>query len=814
MQQKRTERILIVEDDPGVAELQQLRLERAGFLTDLAHTADQVRAHLLDHDVELIILDYRLPGNVNGLELHSQLKAAGHDVPVILVTGYGNEALAIQALRTGVRDFVSKSVEYLDYLPEAVGRVLNQVRTERQLVESENRFRSLLLSAPDAMIVSDKAGRIVFVNQMAEKMFGHAAADIVHRTVETLVPESHRAHHLDHRRRFLENPQVRTPGTRTRQMALRSNGNEFPIEIGLSLIEFGEGELILANICDVTEVCHLEIQMRDSNQVLEEIAAGFPLDQVLWTLTTSAERSHVGMRCSIMILDREQLRLKSSVAPSLPQAYMSAIDGTPVSESAGSCGAAAFLKRRVIVTDIATHPNWQGFRELAETHDLRACWSEPIVNSTGQVFGTFAMYYSEPREPSAAELEFISRAARLAAIALEQRWQADAIRLKEEQLRQSQKMEAVGALAGGIAHEFNNLLQVIRGYTEFVAEAIPEGHTARQDLAFVMDAAQRAMNLTRQLLYFGRRQALERTTVDPNQMIRDLLQLLRPLIGENIEVRLSCGQVRGAVHIDADQFQQALMNLCINSRDAMPQGGTLSITTLQVFLDQDFCDQYRHPTPGDNVQIAVTDTGTGMSAEVLARVFEPFFTTKEVGKGTGLGMSMVYGMVQQHAGSIQIESELQQGTTVRLYLPLVEAQPFLAVVDDDKFAQRGSQTILLAEDEPLVASYVDRVLQHAGYQTLLARDGVEAVTLFEAHASTIDLALLDVVMPKMNGREVCERLRQINPRLPIIFCTGYDPDSSQTGFVGQHDEQVITKPCTSQVLLSTIADTLAARTHD
>jgi len=355
---------------------------------------------------------------------------------------------------------------------------------------------------------------------------------------------------------------------------------------------------------------------------------------------------------------------------------------------------------------------------------------------------------------------------------------------------------------------------VIRGYTEFVSESIQTDHPARKDLGFVMDASQRAMNLTRQLLYFGRGQALERSTIDPNPMIRELLQLLRPLIGENIDVQSTYGHIRGAVHIDSDQFQQALMNLCINSRDAMPLGGTLSISTERLTLSKEFCETHRHPTPGETLLIAVTDTGVGMSQDVLVRVFEPFFTTKEVGKGTGLGMPMVYRMIQQHGGSVQVESELGRGTTVRLYLPLVEHQVLGAHSPALPHRPPGHQTILIAEDEPLVANYAERVLQQAGYRTLRAQDGIEAVNIFQRDPDKVALVLLDVVMPKLNGHQVCEQIRALKPDLPIVFCTGYDPESSLTGYVGHRSEILIAKPYSSQNLLTTIGEALDAVMED
>ena len=255
------------------------------------------------------------------------------------------------------------------------------------------------------------------------------------------------------------------------------------------------------------------------------------------------------------------------------------------------------------------------------------------------------------------------------------------------------------------------------------------------------------------------------------------------------------------------------MNLCINSRDAMPLGGKLSVSTEQVTLSPEFCETQRHPKPGDTVLISVADTGIGMSEDVLARIFEPFFTTKEVGKGTGLGMAMVYGMVQQHDGSIHVESELGRGTTVRLYLPLVEHKVPGAHPPAPHHTPRGNHTILIAEDEPLVATYAQRVLEQAGYRTLLARDGIEAVELFQRNADKIALVLLDVVMPKLNGHQVCEQIRKARSDLPIVFCTGYDPDSSLTGYVAQRSEILVTKPYSSQVLLTTVAEVLDAVTR-
>jgi PAS domain S-box-containing protein len=382
---------------------------------------------------------------------------------------------------------------------------------------------------------------------------------------------------------------------------------------------------------------------------------------------------------------------------------------------------------------------------------------------------------------------------------------------RDKQLRQSQKLEAIGLLAGGISHEFNNLLQAILGYTKLAIESLPNDAQPRRDLEQVKKAAERASTLTRQLLGFSRKQVFRPVPLDPRVVVRDLIKMLRPLIGEQIEVVKLPTDDAGTLSADPGQLQQMLLNLCINSRDAMPTGGRLVLKTERVELGEAYCKLYSLARPGAYVLFSVADTGCGMSAQVKDRLFEPFFTTKEVGRGTGLGLAMVYGVVEQHGGMINVYSEVGVGTTFKIYLPLTGVVPARLAQAAPIPVQGGGETILLAEDDAMVRELAARILKRAGYSLLIAADGREAIELFEANADRISLALLDAVMPMFTGREVHDRIRARKPGLPVVFCSGYDPDTGPLTFLKERGLRVVSKPFDPETLLSTLREVLDSR---
>ncbi len=378
----------------------------------------------------------------------------------------------------------------------------------------------------------------------------------------------------------------------------------------------------------------------------------------------------------------------------------------------------------------------------------------------------------------------------------------------EEQLRQAQKMEAVGQLAGGVAHDFNNLLQVILGYGEIAQDQLKGEPSVHEAIEEMLKAGNRAKTLVSQLLAFSRRQVLDMKDVNLNEAIGDMLKMLHRVIGEHINLNFSPGRALGTVQADPGQIGQILTNLCVNARDAMPSGGVITITTTNARIEAPFCETHAWARPGCFVLLSVTDTGCGIDAETLDRIFEPFFTTKAVGEGTGLGLSTVYGLVKQHEGFLNVDSAVGQGTTFNIYLPTVE-HPATACGDKTKKpVTGGAETILLAEDEEMVRQLTQTILERAGYTVLTACDGEEALKVFEAHADEIDLLLLDVIMPKLGGRVVYDRIREQHPGVRALFASGYSMSSVHNDFVLEEGLRLIQKPARRDALLSEVRKAL------
>jgi PAS domain S-box-containing protein len=378
----------------------------------------------------------------------------------------------------------------------------------------------------------------------------------------------------------------------------------------------------------------------------------------------------------------------------------------------------------------------------------------------------------------------------------------------EEQLRQSQKMEAVGRLAGGVAHDFNNLLSVILGYSEDILHELEPQHPLREDLQEIHKASTRASELTRQLLTFSRQQVLEPKVLDPNDIVRSLDRILARALGEKAELSLLLHPGLGRVRADRGSIEQVCMNLVVNARDAMPDGGRLTIETSNVELDESFVREHLGTEPGPYVLIAVSDTGVGMDRATRARVFEPFFTTKAPGKGTGLGLSTVFGIVQQSGGGIWVYSEPGQGTTFKVYLPRVDAELESARPSVAAAALRGSETVLLVEDEDQVRAVARRILERNGYQVLAPAGAEEALRLADEYPSQIDLLLTDVVMPRLSGAELSARLLQKRPGLRVLYVSGYTDGGIGAHGMLEEGAAFLQKPFTTESLARKVRSVL------
>jgi PAS domain S-box-containing protein len=383
-------------------------------------------------------------------------------------------------------------------------------------------------------------------------------------------------------------------------------------------------------------------------------------------------------------------------------------------------------------------------------------------------------------------------------------------RALEEQLRQSQKMEAVGRLAGGVAHDFNNLLTVIRGYSELMLSQLGPGQPLQAEIEEVRKAADRAALLTQQLLAFSRKQVLAPKILDLNAVITNMDRLMRRLLGEDVKLITKLDSNLGRTKADPGQIEQVIMNLAVNARDAMPEGGTVSIETSNVVLDE-FLSRDFAVTPGPYVMLGFSDTGHGMNAETRARVFEPFFTTKEQGKGTGLGLSTVYGIVKQSGGYIWVYSEPGLGTTFKVYLPMAQEKAETRPSDASPAAmRRGSETILLVEDEDGVRTLIKQLLQRQGYVVIETRHGVEAMLECERHPSPIHLLLTDVVLTQMNGRELAQKLLPMRPEMKVLFMSGYSEEAIAHHGVLNPGTEFLQKPFTTETLIRKVREMLDA----
>jgi PAS domain S-box-containing protein len=411
----------------------------------------------------------------------------------------------------------------------------------------------------------------------------------------------------------------------------------------------------------------------------------------------------------------------------------------------------------------------------------------PLRNSNGEIGGVIGTYYDiSDRKRVEAEKEKL-----------------------QTQLQQAMKMEAVGRLAGGVAHDFNNLLTVITGYSELLLQKIGKESPMREEVEEIKRAGEQAASLTKQLLAFSRKQIIEPEMVHPDILVAEMHKMLTRLIGENIALEATTDKSLGSVKVDPGQFQQILMNLVVNARDSMPDGGKIVIETANVDLDAGYCAVHPYVKPGRFVMVAVSDTGKGMSEEVKAHIFEPFFTTKKRGSGTGLGLATTYGAVHQAGGSIEVYSEVGIGTTLRIYFPRIEEEAVKPEkVDRLTDLPGGTETVLVVEDEDTLRTLCERILGDLGYQVMPARNGAEAIALAHAFADRIDLLLADVVMPGMSGSELATQLVLEYPELKVLFMSGYPDDAIGKHGVLDEGMSFIGKPYTPSALARKVREVL------
>jgi PAS domain S-box-containing protein len=567
--------------------------------------------------------------------------------------------------------------------------------------------------------------------------------------------------------------------------------------------EEGHITMWIGTCTDIHEMKQAQALVAMQNAVLERIAQHEPLSAILEAIALLTETHLCDAFVSLLLFDSATETLRYGTGPSLPAAFNAEIDGLAVRENNGACGRAAFYKAEVIVSDILMDTLCRDYRELTTLYAFRAIWSTPILTAKGELLGTFAIYYRAPHLPTTDEKQIVKVATYLSQMAIE----VTEREKLEAQLRQAQKVEGIGRLAGGIAHDFNNLTQIILGYAELLEESLADDDKRFSSIRNIQTAANRAATLTRQLLTFARREAVIARVIAPFEVLIRITQMLRPLIGENVQLHLNIAEDCGYILIDPGQLEQVVINLVINARDAVSDQGMIALSAERVAFDTPASYHEILLRAGEYLLLSVSDTGSGMTEEVRRQIFEPFFTTKSPGQGTGLGLATVYGIVKSAGGQIYVESKEHVGTTFRIYLPLVEAPQLSNPAPEQSIAPSdGGETVLVVEDEPMVRDLSVQTLRRYGYTVLEAGNGEEALALSAAYSGPIDLLVTDLVMPVMGGKELAAKVSAVRSDIRIVFVTGYAEDA--LGGVLPPDTALLQKPFTAEVLLASVRKTL------
>ncbi|MDB6066584.1 MAG: Blue-light-activated protein [Pedosphaera sp.] len=661
--------------------------------------------------------------------------------------------LTIQSYRA--RAYDQRDLGALQTLADYCGGALERVRVEQALRESEGRFRQLFEHSPDAVFVEDASGEVLDANLAAAQLQGIPLEKLIGSRVADLVPLSKRERTL---KEF--NSMFRGESRQVEGMSLTADGREIPVEVRSTLIDYSGKVALLLHVRDLSERKHAAEALKGSeirfHSIWENSVDGMRLTDESGTIIAVNEAF-----CNLVGMERKELEGK-------------------------------------LLT--ATYPETENLEEKLRSYRER--FKERSVERRVEQRMTFRNGKSVELERSNSFVE--SHGQRTLLLGLfrditEQKRMA-------EQLRHSQKMDAIGQLAGGVAHDFNNILTVIQGHASLLKNfgELPElmAGSAEQ----IQQAAERAAGLTRQLLTFSRRQMMQPKQVDLNEVVNNMTKMLGRILGEDIKLQFHYSPVIPPVHADVGMLEQVLLNLAVNSRDAMPSGGQLIIKVWVLHVGWENASEHPERRQGKFACLSVTDTGSGIETKTLPHIFEPFFTTKAVGKGTGLGLATVYGIVRQHEGWIEVDSQIGHGTTFRVFLPCsgeAKGGPEQRAREDSP--RGGAELILVVEDEETVRELVCSILKGSGYRVLEAAAGAEALGIWSEHKAGIDLLLTDIVMPDgMTGRDLAEKLQAEKPGLKAIFTSGYSSDIVGKDFVIQEGVNFIQKPYMPQKLTSLV----------
>ncbi len=653
--------------------------------------------------------------------------------------------------RRQAHSYAARDVESLQTLADQCGGALQRVQVEEELRQSQRRFRELFENSPDAILVEDLRGRVLDVNRGACELHGLTREQLLgSNAIETLVPPGRRA---AAREEFQQLAAGRLSSMESE--TVRADGRTVPVEIRVVRVDYDGTPALLFHVRDITERRAAEMALRSSETLFRSV----------W------ENSVDGMR----LTDENGMIIAAN------QAYCRLV-GRTHEQLEGKPLAVVYSAKEDWETMLRQHcDRFQTgiIREKQEYHRI-------LHDNRAVIFEITDTYVESGGKPRLLLSLFRD---------------ATSQRRLEEQLRQSQKMEAIGQLAGGIAHDFNNILTIILGHATLLtmAKLDPKSLGSAQQ---IKQASERAAGLTRQLLAFGRKQIFNPRPVDLNRVVGKLTDLLARLLGEDIALQINFSSEPAIIAADVSMLEQILLNLSVNSRDAMPHGGQLAIRLGGCDVGVEHTQRVADARTGKFIRLSHSDTGEGIPPENLARIFEPFFTTKELGKGTGLGLATVFGIVKQHEGWVEVESELGKGTTFHIYFPVTtEAAVDPEHADTQFHARKGTETILVVEDERDLRDIVTRTLNLNGYRVFQAVDGQNALQIWAEYKHEIDLVFTDIIMPGgLNGRELAERLWAEKPGLKVIFSSGYGAEALGRNFKLDPKLNFLQKPYLPQTL--------------
>lgn len=766
-----TARILVVEDDKLLTEEIQHMLSNLGYeVAGTASSGEEAIGRATETSPDLVIMDIVLKGSVDGV------KAAEHisiclDIPVVYLSAHSDETTLQRAKITEPYGYILKPFEERE-LHTNIEIALYRHRMEKRLRENRKRLQSALEKANseksksaaiieaigDGFSIQDTDFKLLYMNRIAREMFGDHVGEYCYHVFE------------------------------------QRDGVCPNCPLALS---FADGEIHRVERSNPTGTLHVEITTSVIRDGAGRIIAGIEVARDI----TGRKQAQEALRES-----EERYRNLFENAHDLIQ-------------SVDPEGKFIFVNASWLKTLGYTSDDLQKMTLFEIIHPDRRSYCSDIFRKVmkGQtVDGIEATFIAKDGRPVDVEGNVSVRFAggKVAAtqgifrdVTARKKAEADRARL-ETQLIRAQRMEAIGTLTGGIAHEFNNIMTAILGYGDFLLEGIDDGNPLRTYVNMIQTSAARATDLTRGLLTYSRKQIITPKPVDLNETVKSVEKLLAKLIGEDIGLKKILAEEEVMVMADPGQLEQVLINLATNARDAMPEGGFLTIDISRATLDNGFVISRGYGKPGEYGRISVSDTGIGMDDRTRERIFEPFFTTKELGKGTGLGLAIVYGIIKQHDGYIDVCGEPGKGTTFAIYLPMtgkaaVERKPSVSPP-----AREGTETVLVAEDDVSVRNLASEALEKAGYKVIVAEDGEEAVHRFLENKDTVHLLVFDVVMPKMNGQEAFREIRKVRPGLKVMFISGYSADLLRKGGMMEEGMNFFQKPISPNELARRVREIL------